>query len=124
MNQIDIFEKIRVRLDEITAISNKLASDITENDLAHLYTHSFFIYKLLDYIESKMKKHDYMNHEDYVRMVSDYFLDIRKHVSSISHVLNKKPGYITENDIDLMCSHCIDIWDVMNDAEEELREEE
>lgn len=34
-----------------------------------------------------------MNKDDYIRMLSDYFLDIRKNVSSICTILNKKSYY-------------------------------
>ena len=53
MEQINHFEKIREYLDKITGISNKLASDITEMDLAKLYAYSCGIWALLDMIESK-----------------------------------------------------------------------
>lgn len=65
-----------------------------------------------------------MTNNDYIRMLSDYFLDIRKDVSSICSTLNKKACYITDNDLDLIRDRCIDIWNVMNNAEEEAREEE
>lgn len=53
MEPINYFEKIREYLNSITAISNKLASDITEKDLAKLDAYSCCIWELIDMIESE-----------------------------------------------------------------------
>ena len=58
MEQINYFEKIREYLDKITGISNKLASDITEMDLAKLDAYSCGIWALTDSIESEMKEEE------------------------------------------------------------------
>ncbi len=54
MEPINYFEKIREYLDKITGISNKLATDITEMDLAQLDAYSCGIWALTDAIESEM----------------------------------------------------------------------
>lgn len=59
MEQINYFETIRRYLNNITDISNKLASDITEMDLARLDAYSCGIWALIDCIESEMKEDDY-----------------------------------------------------------------
>ena len=56
MEQINYFETIRRYLNNITDISNKLASDITEMDLAKLDAYSCGIWALIDSIESEMKE--------------------------------------------------------------------
>lgn len=56
MEQINYFEKIREYLDKITSISNKLATDITEMDLAKLDGYTCGIWALVDSIESEMKE--------------------------------------------------------------------
>lgn len=56
MEPINYFEKIREYLDKITSISNKLASDITEMDLAKLDDYACGIWALTDSIESEMKE--------------------------------------------------------------------
>lgn len=56
MEQINYFEKIREYLDKITDISNKLATDITEMDLAKLDAYSCGIWALVDSIESELKE--------------------------------------------------------------------
>lgn len=53
MEQINYFEKIREYLDKITGIGNKLASDITEMDLAKLDAYACGIWALIDMIESE-----------------------------------------------------------------------
>lgn len=59
MEPINYFETIRRYLNNITDISNKLASDITEMDLAKLDAYSCGIWALIDSIESEMKEDDY-----------------------------------------------------------------
>lgn len=54
--EINYFEKIREYLNMISNISNKLASDITETDLAKLDAYSCGIWALVDSIESEMKE--------------------------------------------------------------------
>lgn len=64
MEQINYFEKIREYLDKITGISNKLASDITEMDLAKLDAYSCAIWALTDSIESEMKEEEENGNEN------------------------------------------------------------
>lgn len=59
MEPINYFEKIREYLNKITEISNKLATDITEMDLAKLDAYSCGIWALTDDIESEMKEDEH-----------------------------------------------------------------
>lgn len=56
MEKINYFDIIREYLNKITGISNKLATDITEKDLAKLDAYSCGIWAILDYIESDSKE--------------------------------------------------------------------
>ena len=56
MEQINYFKEIRGYLDKITSISNKLASNITEIDLAKLDVYACHIWGLTDALESEMKE--------------------------------------------------------------------
>ena len=56
MEPINYFDKIREYLDKITDISNKLANDITEMDLAQLDAYLCGIWALTDMIESESEE--------------------------------------------------------------------
>ena len=86
MEQINKFEKIREYLDKISHLTNKLASDITELDLAYLDGYACGIWALLDDIESEMKEEKSMNQIE----IYDTSVEINARIVDLTHYFNRE----------------------------------